>query len=388
MTMKMQWAWKFLASLIVLENLPSEQCKWLCSAFTGSPSTEGKYGAFSLEPRARILSSKTNPDHFDGLELESSIIEELASFANDLANAAGDAIMPFWRRKGVRVETKFDQGRSISQTVSPVTIADRSAEEAMRNLIEDRYPSHGIYGEEYGQIRTDADFVWVLDPIDGTKAFITGKPTWGTLIGCLHRGVPIVGVIDHCVLQERWVGSIGNPTRLNGEPVSVAETSARTLCDATLYTTTPDMFRAGEEMEKFEAVRDASLRTLYGCDCYAYALVASGFGADAVVEADLGLYDYAAIVPVMQSAGGIITDWDGNALTLKNHDNSKGRVVASSNTALHDEMLRALSSTPSTAQPLGGQHTIEKELSGGGIFRQTFAFVSGVLLGIIGRFAK
>jgi len=251
----------------------------------------------------------------------------------------------------------------------------------MRKLIESRFPSHGIYGEEYGQVRVDADFVWVLDPIDGTKAFITGKPTWGILVGCLFRGVPVLGVIDQCILNERWVGSIGNPAFLNGEPVSVANQSATNLGDATLYTTTPDMFRAGEELIKFEAIRDASLRTLYGCDCYAYALVASGFGADAVIEADLGLYDYTAIVPVIQSAGGIITDWNGNALTLQNHGNSKGRVVACSNLALHDDILRTLSAE-GTEQ---GQQRPKTPMSysKGGTLRTALTFIAGIIMGAI-----
>jgi len=270
--------------------------------------------------------------------------KELASFAEELADAAAAAILPYWRHPSLlTVETKEEEGRSPAQTVSPVTAADRAGERAMRNLIEARYPTHGVYGEEYGQIRVDdsAEFVWVLDPVDGTKSFITGKPTWGTLIACLCRGVPVVGVIDHCVLNERWVGMPGSPTTLNGQPVHV-DPSVTKLSDATVYTTTPDMFRVGEELEKFEAVRRTSLRTLYGCDCYAYALVASGFGADAVVEADLGLYDYCAVVPVLEGAGGVISDWKGKQLTLQNHDDSKGRVVACSNADLHAEMVNVL----------------------------------------------
>ena len=350
------------------------------------------YHITSLRPVHPALYStsmpNTNVDHQQ--QIDPSIIKELTSFAHELANVAGDAIMPYWRQKDVKVESKTEKGRS-----SPVTIADRSAEKAMRELIETRFPSHGIYGEEFGQVRVDSDFVWVLDPIDGTKAFITGKPTWGILIGCLYRGVPVLGVIDQCILKERWVGSIGNPTLLNGDPVScreIANTSTvSSLCDATLYTTNPDMFRAGEEMSKFEAVRDASLRTLYGCDCYAYALVASGFGADAVVEAGLGLYDYAAIVPVVQGAGGIITDWKGNALTLQNHDNSKGRVVACSNTALHDEMLRTLSSpvagTEQDKQQEAKGITINK-LSKRVVLRHIFTLIAGVVLGAIGKSNK
>ena len=345
-----------------------------------------KHPAASLLPPMHALYSASTSDEVSDRQIDPFMVKELTLFAHELANAAGDAIMPYWRQRGVEVESKMEKGRSISQTISPVTIADRSAEMVMRQLIKTRYPSHGIYGEEFGQVRVDADFVWVLDPIDGTKAFITGKPTWGILIGCLYRGVPVIGVVDHCILKERWVGSIGSPTFLNGKPVSVANTSATNLCDATIYTTTPDMFRAGEELKKFEIIREASLRTLYGCDCYAYALVASGFGADAVIEADLGLYDYAAIVPVVEGADGIITDWNGYALTLHNHDNAKGRVVACSNTALHSEILCALSAVATE------QHEQDEQRGAGlrsyskrAIFRYALALIAGIVMGAIGK---
>ena len=132
--------------------------------------------------------------------------------STELADAVNNAIMPYWRRKGVRVKSKEEAGRSISQTISPVDIAHRSAKKVTRQLIETRFPSHEIYGKEFGKVRVDAEFVWVLDPINDTKAFITGKPTWGILIGCLFRGVPVVGVIDQCIMKERWVGSIDNST--------------------------------------------------------------------------------------------------------------------------------------------------------------------------------
>lgn len=364
-------------SVVIFGNLSPANHSLHCLAFKHSPA--------SFPMAITALHSKSTSDTAINPQIDPRIVDELTSFAHELADAAGNAIMPYWRQKGVEVESKEDVGRSISQTISPVTIADRSAEMAMRQLIESRYPSHGIYGEEFGEVRVDADFVWVLDPIDGTKAFITGKPTWGILIGCLFRGVPIVGIVDQCILKERWVGSTGNPTLLNGEPVSVADTSATDLCDATLYTTTPDMFRAGEEIQKFEVVRDASLRTLYGCDCYAYALVASGFGADAVVEADLGLYDYAAIVPVVQGAGGVITDWNGNALTLHNHDNSKGRVVACSNTALHSEMLCTLSAAATGQQQLDERRPVGKRAYlNKSVLRYAFTLMAGIIMGAIG----
>ena len=180
----------------------------------------------------------------------------------------------------------------------------------------------------------------VLDPIDGTKSFITGKPLFGTLIACLRNGEPIVGVIDHCALDERWIGVVGKGTTLNGKPVST--TGCSELKESMMYATTPHMFHEGEEMTKFKQMCNTVKRPLYGADCYAYAILASGFGADIVVEADLGLYDYCALVPVVEGAGGVMTDWYGRRLTLSNHKRSKGRVVACANEGLHREAVAIL----------------------------------------------
>ena len=267
----------------------------------------------------------------------SSVPPDCARSLWQLAEAARAEILPYWR-KPIEVESKIEDHRAVAE--SPVTIADRNAEKAIRALIEARYPQHGVIGEELGSVREDAEFVWVLDPIDGTKSFITGKPLFGTLIGLCHNGVPTIGVIDQCVLKERWVGVAGVRTTLNGSPVKA--TGQATLGEAMLYATTPHMFNAGFEADRFAALRDQVKRPLYGCDCYAYALVASGFGADLVVEADLGLYDYAALVPVVLGAGGCMTDWNGDDLTIAHHEASKGRVVATANASLHKEALSLL----------------------------------------------
>lgn len=262
--------------------------------------------------------------------LQMEQLDELATFAGTLADAARKEILPYWR-KPLQVESKHEAERPDPE--SPVTIADRNAETAMRKLIEAKFPTHGIYGEEFGSVREESDFCWVLDPIDGTKAFITGKPLFGTLIGLCHKGIPVIGIIDQCVLNERWVGVSGKRTTLNGEPCTAS--GVPTLGEAMLYATTPHMFGAGFESERFGALRDAVKRPLYGCDCYAYALVASGYGADMVVEADLGLYDYAALAPVVIGAGGVMSDWNGEPLTIQRHAQSKGRVVAAANAQLH-----------------------------------------------------
>lgn len=262
---------------------------------------------------------------------------ELVAFAEDLADVAGKVILQYWR-KPVAVESKHEPGRPIPE--SPVTLADREAEEAMRKLIETRYPAHGIIGEEFGSVRTDAKLVWVLDPIDGTKSFITGKPLFGTLIALLRDGRPILGVIDQCVLRERWVGANGQ-TVFNKQPIRAG--GAMELKEAMMYATTPHMFGEGLETERFEALRSQVKRPLYGCDCYAYGLCASGFGADLVVEADLGIYDYMALVPVVINAGGCMSDWQGQPLTLQSHEVSKGRVVAAATPELWEAAVKVLS---------------------------------------------
>jgi inositol-phosphate phosphatase/L-galactose 1-phosphate phosphatase/histidinol-phosphatase len=277
-------------------------------------------------------------------------LAELATFASTLADAARLQILPHWRspRNALAQEIKVEFDRSEFQSASPVTLADRAAEAAMREMIEREYPNHGIYGEEYGVVRSDADWVWVLDPIDGTRSFITGKPLFGTLVSCLYKGTPVIGVIDQCVLEERWLGIAGQQSTLNGEPIRTDGVSS--LKAAEMYSTSPDMFR-DHDLTKFTAIKSA-VRTLhFGADCYAYALCATGH-CDVVVEADLGLYDYCALVPVLEGAGGLIRDWEGRKLTLENHERSKGRVVACANGALLEEALEILKQKPVEEQLL------------------------------------
>lgn len=227
--------------------------------------------------------------------------------AGRLADVAGKVARRYFRT-GVTVIGKAD--------ASPVTIADREAEARMRVLINRECPEHGIYGEEHGVERVDAEYVWVLDPIDGTKSFISGVPMFGTLIALLRRGEPILGVIDQPILRDRWLGAAGHPTRFNG---AVARTRAcRTLSEASLFATTPDMFR-GASAASFRRLHKAVKLPRYGTDCYAYGLLASGH-VDVVVEARLQPYDYLAQVPIIAGAGGILTDWEGRPLGLGSGD--------------------------------------------------------------------
>lgn len=251
---------------------------------------------------------------------------EFIALAERLAEAARPVIRKYFRTP-VAVDDKPDD--------SPVTIADREAEAAMRVLIAETYPQHGILGEEHGRHNVDAEWVWVLDPIDGTKAFITGKPSFGTLIALAHRGRPVLGIIDQAILGERWLGADGHPTTLNGAPARVRGCDA--LAKAYAYTTGPEFFDS-TTLPAWNRIAASVKQPRYGCDCYAYALLASGF-VDLVVEAGLKPYDYSALVPVIANAGGTVTDWNGAPLTI----HSDGRVCAAGDARLHAQALRVLS---------------------------------------------
>ncbi len=242
----------------------------------------------------------------------------LLALAGALADAAGSVIRSYFRRK-IAVDDKSD--------LTPVTIADREAEAAMRRLIVERFPDHGIIGEEHGRTRPEADYLWVLDPIDGTKSFISGIPLFGTLIALVHRGRPVLGIIDQPILGERWLGAAGRATTLNGAPVRTRPCPS--LGAATLFSTAPEIMFAGADAAGFARLRGSVKLTRNGADCYAYAQLASGF-IDLVVEAGLKPYDYCALVPVIEGAGGVITDWQGRALDL----GSDGRVIAAGDPAL------------------------------------------------------
>jgi inositol-phosphate phosphatase/L-galactose 1-phosphate phosphatase/histidinol-phosphatase len=245
--------------------------------------------------------------------------------ALSLADAAGAVIRRHFRHQ-VTVIDKAD--------ASPVTIADRDAEAAMRTLIAARFPHHGVVGEEYGAERADAEFVWVLDPIDGTKSFISGVPLFGTLIALLHRGRPVLGVLDQPISGERWLGVDGCRSRMNRAEIRTRDCAD--LAAATIFTTTPDMFK-DTDAEAFALIRTAAKLVRYGADCYAYGLCALGF-VDAVIEAQLKPYDFCALVPIIEGAGGIVTDWQGRRPGLV----TDGRILACGDARLHRQLLARL----------------------------------------------
>ena len=240
--------------------------------------------------------------------------------AERLADAAGENLRRYFRQN-LGFDDKADE--------SPVTIADRETETIMRDMIAETFPGHGIIGEEHGAERADAEFVWVLDPIDGTKAFISGMPIFGTLIALLRGGRPLLGIIDQPVSRERWTGARGRPTTFNG---TAARTAARGgLAESVLWTTSPHMFEGDSaDMRAYDNLRRSVKFVHYGGECYQYGMLASGF-VDLVVEADMEIYDYCALAPVIEGAGGVITDWDGRALDLE----SDGRVLAGAGPDLH-----------------------------------------------------
>jgi myo-inositol-1(or 4)-monophosphatase len=259
---------------------------------------------------------------------ESGINAAFSSFAHELADASGAAILPHFRANG-EVANKEAAG------FDPVTEADRGAETAMRRLIEASYPEHGIAGEEFADRPASGPFTWALDPIDGTKSFIIGMPTWGTLIGLLQDGRPLLGMMNQPYVGERfWGGPDGAWFRGRGGERAMRTRPCASLGDAILAATTPDMFK-GEDVARFQSLSKACRMTRFGGDCYAYCLLAMGL-IDIVAEASLKPFDIAPLIPIIEAAGGRVSTWDGG-------DASRGgRVVAVGDPSLHEAALRAL----------------------------------------------
>nr|WP_262694330.1 histidinol-phosphatase [Kordiimonas aquimaris] len=255
-------------------------------------------------------------------QLDDQMIEELKAFACQLADAAEKVSLLHFRKK-VAVEDKGNP-----DWFDPVTVADRGAEEAIRALIDTHYPEHNIVGEEFGVKKTDSLFEWVLDPIDGTRAFISGLPTWGTLIALKYDGVPVIGVIDQPYLKERYLGWTTGAT-LNGEPISTR--ACEGLNNATISTTDADLFNANER-PLFDDILGQSRLVRYGMDCYAYGIVAAGH-MDAVIEAGLQPYDMMALIPVVRGAGGVAVNWNGDA------PGADGRLIAAGDSRVAKQML-------------------------------------------------
>jgi len=248
-----------------------------------------------------------------------------APFAHMLADSSGAVIRSYFRTP-MPVDYKTDE--------SPVTIADREAESAIRQLIEEIYPDHGIIGEEFPSIREDAEYCWIIDPIDGTKSFMIGRPIFGTLIALMRNKTPILGIIDQPIAGERWCGGDGVQATLNGAPISSRQCPQ--ISSAMLCTTARELFNESDG-RAYDRVKERVKYYNYGGDCYNYGLVASGT-VDIVIEAGLKAHDFCALAPVIIAAGGVCTDWEGKAIDFY----SDGRMLACGDKELHAEVLKLL----------------------------------------------
>ena len=267
------------------------------------------------------------------MPLAADRLDELDAFLVELNRAAARVIAPLFRgQHGLDNKlgnTGFD----------PVTEADKGAERAIRQLVSERYPDHGFIGEEYGEDRPDAEFVWVLDPVDGTRAFIAGLPLWCTLIGLRHEGTPVLGSIGQSYLGELYIGHTGGSRLMHrGESRPLKVRPCAGLSQAIIATTDPEACFQGAERDAWRGLRRASRLARLGCDAYAYAMVAAGT-MDLVVESGLKAWDIDAAIPVLQGAGGVVTDWRGAPVGPHG-----GQVVIAGDRACLDEALVALRS--------------------------------------------
>ncbi len=249
--------------------------------------------------------------------------------AHMMADAARQVILPYFRASGLEAENKLTSG------FDPVTVADREAETAMRDILQRLRPDDAIWGEEFGQVAGTSGRTWVLDPIDGTRGFVSGTPTWGVLIALSDANGPFLGIVDQPYIGERFVGAPGvaEMTGPQGKMALATRTTER-LDQAILYSTFPEVGTKADRAG-FEAVLEQVLLTRYGMDCYAYALVAAG-QIDLVIEAKLNAYDVQGPIAVVQAAGGIVTDWQGAPA------HQGGRILAAANATIHARALEIL----------------------------------------------
>ncbi len=266
------------------------------------------------------------------MPLSQDRLQALEAFAVELAAVAGDVILPLFRADhGLE-----DKGLTKDGLFDPVTQADKGAEAAIRQAVGARFPDHGFIGEEYGEDRSDAEFVWVLDPIDGTRAFIAGLPLWTTLIGLRHQGRPVVGMIGQSYLGEVFIGSAGGSRMIRKGSERPLHVRPCVGLDQALIATTDHNIFKGPKLEAWNGVRQAARLARYGCDAYAYAMVALGT-LDLVVETGLKAWDIEAAMPLLEGAGGFVTDWRGEPI-----GQAGGQMVIAGDRRVLDQALRHL----------------------------------------------
>jgi myo-inositol-1(or 4)-monophosphatase len=276
-----------------------------------------------------VADSAHNFDWTSVQQGEGMVAVDFGAFIDELATVSGDAIRPFFRTT-LGVEDKIRGG-----AFDPVTAADRAAESAMRAMIRGKFPAHGIVGEEFGAERPDAEFVWVLDPIDGTKSFISGMPAWGTLIALTRGGQPVFGMVHQPFIGERFTGdnAAANYHGPAGDRALLTRPCTG-LRDAVLYTTSPRLMNP-DDRAAFAKVEDKVRLSRYGGDCYAYCMLAAGH-VDLVIETELKPHDVAALIPIIVGAGGIMTTWTGEPAE------HGGRIVAAGDRGVHEAALAVL----------------------------------------------
>jgi myo-inositol-1(or 4)-monophosphatase len=253
---------------------------------------------------------------------------DFTSFVDRLADASGDTILPFFRT-ALTVENKKAGG------FDPVTAADRAAENAMRALIRASFPEHGILGEEYGSERTDAEYVWVLDPIDGTKSFIAGMVAWGTLIGLMRFGEPVFGMMHQPFTRERFSGDNGAARyRGPGGSRDLRVRACEALSNALMFTTSPLLMNETDRAT-FRTVENAVKLSRYGGDCYAYCMLAAG-QIDLIIETEIKPHDIVPLIPIVAGAGGIVTTWENGPAQ------AGGRIVVAGDRRVHEAALKML----------------------------------------------
>ena len=260
------------------------------------------------------------------------LTQEIINFANHLADIASEISKKYYR---------IENGEIAKDDDSPVTKADREIEEKIREAIFKNYPTHGIIGEEYGNYQENSDFVWIIDPIDGTSSFIVGRPIFGNLISLVIRNKVTLGIINQPINSERWIGIEGLGSWFNGTKIKTR--NCQNISEAVLSSSSPFFFKDNNKtifekictLTKYQKIGGV----VYGGDCYAYGCLASGF-VDLIIEPELKIYDFASHIPIIKNAGGVITDWEGNELKIE----SNVRLIASATPKLHEEVLKIIKS--------------------------------------------
>ena len=255
----------------------------------------------------------------------SKIPQQLIKLANKCADASGKIIKKYFRKK-IKINLKKDN--------TPFTKADIEAEKIIRELILKQEPNCGFVGEETGTINMNREYCWVVDPLDGTKSFITGKPSFGTLIGLLKNNKPVLGILNQPILNERWVGIAGVETKYNNKKVRVRK--CKSIKGAKMYATSPMMFQ-GRNKKIYKNIRTKIGECLFGADCYSHGLMSLGF-VDVILEANLKPWDYIASASIISGADGKITDWNDNDLNLQ----SDGRILATGDSNIHKQIIKII----------------------------------------------